>query len=198
MQLPVNPETIRINTSHTYEEVNVVNLGEYTVIGDARLRDFSFSSFFPKEYNPTYCEYEELPDPWSAVARIENAMLARKPIRLTITGTPINYLVTIRDFQYEPERAGNPGEIYYEINLKEYVALDTRRVEVSGGTAKVFTTTTRPDTREKPNTYTVKSGDTLTKIALRYGTTARDLYAKNKTTIGPDPNTIKPGQVLVL
>lgn len=47
-------------------------------------------------------------------------------------------------------------------------------------------------------TYTVKSGDTLSGIAARYGTTWQKLYEKNKDVIGPNPNLIKPGQVLVI
>lgn len=44
--------------------------------------------------------------------------------------------------------------------------------------------------------YTVKSGDTLSGIANKYGTTWQKLYEKNKSVIGNDPNLIKPGQVL--
>lgn len=198
LQLPVNPASIRIQSSHTYEDVTVSQLGEYTVIGDARLRDFSFSSFFPRDYNSSYCEYEAIPSPWDAVQTIERWMKSRRPVRLTVTGTPINYAVTIRSFTYEPERAGNPGDIYYDLALKEYVFAETQKVEVTGDTAKVQSAPTRPNTREVPSTYTVKPGDNLTKIALRYGKKWPEIYAKNKSVIGPDPNRIYPGQKLVL
>ena len=42
-------------------------------------------------------------------------------------------------------------------------------------------------------TYTVKSGDTLSAIAAKYGTTYQELAAKNGIA---DPNKIYPGQVL--
>ncbi len=41
--------------------------------------------------------------------------------------------------------------------------------------------------------YEVKSGDTLSSIALIYNTTWQQLYEKNKDIIGDDPNLIKPG-----
>ena len=47
-------------------------------------------------------------------------------------------------------------------------------------------------------TYTVKSGDTLSEIAVKFGTDVRNLYAKNIRTIGGDPDLIFPDQVLDL
>ena len=47
-------------------------------------------------------------------------------------------------------------------------------------------------------TYTVKSGDTLSGIAAKYGMSWQELYAKNKFVIGNNPNLIKPGQVLTI
>ena len=47
-------------------------------------------------------------------------------------------------------------------------------------------------------TYTVKSGDTLSGIAAKYGMSWQELYAKNKFVVGNNPNLIKPGQVLTI
>ncbi|GAA1988228.1 transglycosylase family protein [Kitasatospora viridis] len=44
--------------------------------------------------------------------------------------------------------------------------------------------------------YTVKSGDTLSAIAAAHGTNWQDLYQKNASVIGGNPNLILPGQVL--
>lgn len=196
--MPVNPPSISIQSDYGWEDVEITHLGEYSVPGNARLRDFSFSSFFPRDYNPSYCEYENVPDPWTAVQKIEQWAKSRKPIRLTITGTPINVAVTIRSFSIDPERAGAPGDIYYDLALKEYVFVDVKKVDISGNTATVSAITQRADNRTKPSTYTVKPGDNLTKIALKYGGTARNLYAKNAKVIGPDPNYLRVGMVLKL
>ena len=45
-------------------------------------------------------------------------------------------------------------------------------------------------------TYTVKSGDTLSGLANKYGTTWQNIYNNNRDIIGSNPNLIKPGQVL--
>ncbi|MFF7072507.1 transglycosylase family protein [Streptomyces pseudovenezuelae] len=44
--------------------------------------------------------------------------------------------------------------------------------------------------------YTVRAGDTLSKVAARQGTTWQKLYAVNKDVIGADPDMIVPGQSL--
>ena len=46
-----------------------------------------------------------------------------------------------------------------------------------------------------PNTYVVKKGDTLSSIAKKYGISWQNLYEKNKTIIGKNPNKIYPGQI---
>jgi nucleoid-associated protein YgaU len=46
--------------------------------------------------------------------------------------------------------------------------------------------------------YTVRPGDTLSKIAARHGTTWQKLYAANRSVIGGDPDMIVPGQQLQL
>lgn len=47
-------------------------------------------------------------------------------------------------------------------------------------------------------TYTVRPGDNLSKIAQKYGTTWQKIYNDNKSVIGSNPNLIRPGQVLVI
>ncbi|MGW5116695.1 transglycosylase family protein [Streptomyces noursei] len=46
------------------------------------------------------------------------------------------------------------------------------------------------------DTYTVKAGDTLAKIAKAHGTHWKALYAANKSVVGGNPNLIFPGQKL--
>jgi nucleoid-associated protein YgaU len=200
LRLPVNPESISVSSSHGYEDIEVTQLGEYTVIGNERLREYSFSSFFPRDYNAGYCEYNDIPKPWEAVALIESWKKSGKPIRLTITGTPINEAVTIRDLSYE-EKAGNVGDISFTLSLKQYKFVEFRKIDVSGPNTKVASAKTRPNTKKAPTTYTVKSGDSLFKIAQRLlgnGDRWREIYEKNKATIGANPNLIKPGQKLVI
>src|SRR5688572_1316684 len=46
------------------------------------------------------------------------------------------------------------------------------------------------------DTYTVKSGDSLSKIGQHHGVAWRDIHEANRDVIGDDPDLIKPGQKL--
>jgi peptidoglycan-N-acetylglucosamine deacetylase len=46
--------------------------------------------------------------------------------------------------------------------------------------------------------YIVRPGDTLSAIAARYGTDWQQVYAANRTTIGPDPAYLRVGQQLII
>lgn len=206
--LPVNPETVSVSSPYGYEDVSVSNFGEYTIIGNRQLKSFSISSFFPNEYNASYCAYQPLPNPWDTVTQIERWKESGKPVRFVVTGTPVNVAVTIRNFTYE-ERAGSPGDVYFTLEMKEYVFLNIKRKSdaTSNGSSTsskgpaVTIAAYRPSTKETPSSYTVKAGDSLWKIAARVygdGDKWRAIYDKNKSVIGPNPNLIRPGQKLVI
>lgn len=213
LQLPVNPESIRFVSTRGYEDVEVTQLGEYTVIGNAKLRDFSFSSFFPREYNASYCEYAGFLPPWEIVRMVESWLDSGSPIRFVLTGQIysedyfelINLPVTIRSFSYE-ERAGHVGDLYYEIALKEYRFVEFTRLRTlttSVDSAELTTDTERPDTSEGVTKYVVVKDDSLFKISARPSVYAdgdkwRTIYDANKALIGANPNAIFPGQKLVI
>jgi LysM repeat protein len=46
--------------------------------------------------------------------------------------------------------------------------------------------------------YVVQSGDTLSGIAATFGSSVQAIYQTNLTTIGSDPNLIRPGQKLYI
>lgn len=201
LRLPVNPSTIEISTQFSHNDVEVARLGEYTVIGERGLAEMSFSTFFPAKYNASYCEYRNFKTPWTFVKTIEKWRNSRKPMRLTVTGTQINYLVTIREFTYEPSPAGSTGDIYFSISFKEYRYVTVR--ETTPKKAKPKPKPRPPAPKPKPRTYTVKKGDHLWGISKRYygkGSQWRRIYnhPQNRKVIGKNPNLIYPGQKLVI
>jgi len=207
LRLPVNPESISVNSPFGYNDVAVSQLGELTVFGERGLAEFSFSSFFPLNYNPSYCEYSGFKERWLFVRTIERWRDLKRPIRLTVTGTRINHAVTIRDFEYEVERAGHPGDIYYSISFKEYRFFDIRvqKVVPDKATQKTEPKPKRQSTpapaKSGKTTHTVVMGDTLQKISKKYYGTVnkwRTIYNANKKVIGINSNEIRAGQKLVI
>jgi LysM repeat protein len=49
---------------------------------------------------------------------------------------------------------------------------------------------------EGGESYTVRGGDSLSKIGQRHGVAWREIYEANKDVIGDDPDKIFPGQTL--
>lgn len=205
LRLPVNPKSIRYDLGKMgFHDVEIAALGEFTVIGNQQLFGISFESFFPRDYNAAYCEYENFPDPWSCVNMIKNWAISGNPMRLTIPGTPINLACTIRDFVIDAERGGEPGDIYYSITFKEYKFISVKQVQTtSANTAKAAASGKKRPPSESPKSgiHTVMSGETLWGIAkktLGSGDKWKTIYDANKSVIGPDPGKIKPGMKLVV
>jgi hypothetical protein len=54
------------------------------------LQSVAFSSFFPRDYDSSYCVRKNIPDPWEAVDKINKWRDSGKPVKLLITETDIN------------------------------------------------------------------------------------------------------------
>ena len=70
----------------------------------------------------------------------------------------------------------------------------------SGGIASSssITKATTAVAKTAAKSYTVSKGDSLAKIASRYGLTWQKLYSANKSVVGSNPNLIYPGQKLTI
>ena len=209
LRLPVNPEANEYESPFEYDDYEVEALGEVTTVKRRGLRTYTLSSFFPRDYNPTYCEYSDFPSPQNCINRIEEMRNKREPVQYIVTGEGgVNLQVTIRNLSVRAEPFGNPGDIYYTLELKEFRDVKVTVVDTSKpATAKKGTTASRPASSAKPaataKSYTVKKDDSLWKIAAQksiYGSGSqwRKIYDANKKVIGADPNKLKVGTKLVI
>ncbi len=198
-RFPVLPSEYEVTSESNNTQVTVNSLGEINLLGKRKLKNISFSSFFPKT-NYSFCEYSSFQTPKESVNLIEK-MKNNGVLRLTMTGTPINMDCTIESFVWG-ENDGTK-DINFTLEFKEY-----RKVKVKESKKKEKVTknlismvTLRPSKEVKSRTYTVVKGDTLTKIAKKLtGSTAnwKAIYKQNKKTIGDNPKSIYPGQKLVV
>ncbi|WJM11262.1 LysM peptidoglycan-binding domain-containing protein [Paenibacillus sp. PK1-4R] len=197
-QFPVNPEEVSISRSKGYETINMLEHGEFDFAQGEKVKEITFSSFFPKEYDASYCMYKEnLPDPRVAMNVLNTFLISKKPLRLIISETGVNVPVFIVSLN-SSFRGGETGDIYFDLTLRTW---RDSKVEKVGSAASASKSGSRTDLKKNSKTYTVKSGDSLSKIAkLELGSSSKwnEIYKLNAKIIGSDPNRIKPGQKLVM
>jgi nucleoid-associated protein YgaU len=200
-QFPVNPEEVTISRQKGFDTTTILSYGEFDFPQGEKVKEIAFSSFFPKEYNPAYCTYEDIPDPQEAMNTLNGFLLSKNPLRFIITETAVNVPVIVASHN-SIFRGGEYGDVNFDLSLRTWS--DMKVAKKAGGTgSKTAAVNKKPrtDMKEKKKTYTVKSGDSLSKIAkLELGDSSQwsRIYQLNKKVIGQNPNAIKPGQKLVL
>lgn len=203
LHLPVNPEEVAVEGAKKFDTVQIVNIGDVDFPAGDERSGISFSSFFPAEYDSSYCRYSDIPLPEDALKMLIDWKIAGKPIRLLITDTFINVLVLIAKISYR-HVGGEPGDIYYDLNLRQWREVKVRTAAEAAAPATAepsIAAEPRPDVKPVPPVYEVKPGDSLWAIAkLQYGDGGRwqEIYEANKDTIGPAPDLILPGTKLVM
>lgn len=121
LQLPVPPPSYSIKRALNNSVVVVEGIGEVSFIGKPKLAEIpTIEAFFPAQVY-SFCQYTTFPSPKECTDLIEKWILSGNPIRYLVTGTSINTLCTIEDFQYG-EQDGT-GDVYFSLNLKEYKAV---------------------------------------------------------------------------
>lgn len=198
LQLPVPPPDFTVVKGNINKTVTTSNVaGEINLLskGEGKLAEITIASFFPaQEYY--FCQYRGFPEPYKCVEMIERWRKTGQPIRFIVTSTDINLPMGIESFEYG-EKDGT-GDVYFTLELKEYRFLKVAGVQQLNKPEYTPPEVKKPITKQVPNTYTVKSGDTLWAIAKRLtgnGANYKQIAAKNNIK---NPNLIHPGQKLVL
>ena len=94
----VLPSEYELTSESNNTQVIVNSLGEINLLGKRKLKNISFSSFFPKQ-KYSFCEYTTFPTPKESVKLIEK-MKNNGVLRLTMTGAPVNMDCTIENFTW--------------------------------------------------------------------------------------------------
>ena len=201
IMLPVNPESFAFTEKHNNTSVNVNSIGEVNLLGKRDLKTGTISSHCPKR-DRNYANNSGRQAPYTYINKLLSWKSSGKPVQLIITGTKINFQVTIETLKYG-EQDGT-GDVYYDLTLKEYRAVEIKKTKLKKTkkkkTTKKKSKPKRPAAKKKTKTYTVKSGDCLWNIAKRfYGNGAQytKIYNANRGKI-KNPNLIYPGQVLTI
>lgn len=204
VRIPVLPSSYQVTSEQKNTIVNVIGLGDVVLKGKPGLRKITFSSFFPKRFDSSYCEPGGLKSPKSYVSKIETMKRGGR-VKLTLTGTPVNFYCTIESFEWG-ENDGT-GDVTYTLTLQEYRSVSAGKSVVVMDTPAPGPAAAEPAGPERPaketggsQSYTVQAGDCLSAIARKLTGSANwnAIYEQNKGTIGGNPNLIRPGQVLTI
>jgi len=119
VQLPVNPSELRRVKESDNTEISIVQLGDISRLGIAKLSECLVECFFPVSPNHAYVRTSgRFKPPNFYIEFLERIRTDRRPCRFVVTGTKINMMVSIEGFDYEL-KAGT-DDIYYRLALKEF------------------------------------------------------------------------------
>ncbi|MBR5193091.1 MAG: LysM peptidoglycan-binding domain-containing protein [Bacteroidaceae bacterium] len=161
--------------------VDILDQGEVDIPNGRTLRFISWSSYFPGAGNKNL---PFLRGKWQNPKNLQSLLMTWKdnntPLRVIMTGYPINHDVYVDDFK--GEYFGSHGDFAYDLTLKTRRAITV----ISEKVATTATTETATTAASSAKNYTIKSGDTLWGIAQKnYGNGAqyKKIYDANKTII---------------
>jgi len=198
LHLPMNPEQLQVMTSSKLFSVSIIELGDFLMPRGIAPATIRWEGIFPGVSRRNSIYVVDWQDPKAIVGLISGWRRENVKVHLLITETPINMDCYIQEFDHTWK--GGHGDCYYSISLVEARNLVVMTEKEKSTSAQAKTSAQRP-APSIPKTYTVKQGDTLWGIAKKMlgdGAKWKTLYELNKAVIGPDPNKIKPGQVLKL
>ncbi|AVK98640.1 hypothetical protein FCT18_19695 [Lysinibacillus sphaericus] len=127
IQLPIVPASFKIPSPVNNEVFTTINQGDIKLLGRRGLKSLTIDSFFPSKVYPFSRNNKYFG--WEYYEIIEGWIDKRMPIRLIMSNTPINMLVTIENF--EPGLQDGSGDVYYSLALSEFkeIILETKKVK---------------------------------------------------------------------
>lgn len=197
-KLPIRPlpEKITIDYGASHQTVSIAELGKLAIPNESELTSVKFSSFFPK-HGFTAISEKDIRNPNVYMSMLRTLVNNKQPVHFICTGCNINFFAYMKiNFH---EIGGDVGTKYYNIELIQHKKVSVRQIKLTqDNNVQVTTAGNRVNNSTEYETYTVKSGDYLIKIAReKLGDSSRykEIAALNSDLI-KDPNVIKVGWVL--
>lgn len=127
IQLPIVPAEFKIPSPVSNEVFTTINQGDIKLLGRRGLKSLTIDSFFPSKVYPFSRSNKYFG--WEYYEIIEGWIDKRMPIRLIMSNTPINMLMTIENF--EAGLQDGSGDVYYSLALSEFkeIILETKKVK---------------------------------------------------------------------
>lgn len=117
LQIPVIPSQFTITKPQSLTVFETVSKGELQLIGTPKLKGIVIESFFPiAGHNYSYVRNTTMWG-WEYINKIDDWIGQKLPIRLIVSGTPINMVVAVKDFSYTMK---TDGDIWYTLDLEQF------------------------------------------------------------------------------
>lgn len=126
IKLPIMPSEFRISSTYNNEVFTTINQGDIKLLGQRGLKSLSWDSFFPARryaFNRAN-DYSG----WEYVELFESWRDQDEPIRMLMTNSPINMLMTIDEFEYGLQ--DGTSDVYYSMTLSEFKRIRLKKKKV--------------------------------------------------------------------
>lgn len=121
--VPVTPKTYKVETEQNNRVVDILDTGEAQLFGNRKLKRLSFSCFFPQPNHAYPFVVGDDRSPSECVELLEKWKEGKKAVRVIITDSPVNLMMSIKSFDYREQDGSR--DIYYELKFIEWRDLNT-------------------------------------------------------------------------
>lgn len=194
LTLPITPSSLKMSIGSKNKVVTLINEGDVNILKSPSLAEFEFEARFPMRdypYSRKALNFEVYMNKFTAL-KTEKTPFVFSVVRTTPNGKGTwgtARRVTLEDLEID-EDADEGDDVIVSFSLKEYKEYGVRTVKVQNSTPATTSTSEQPrgtdNKATKPETYTIKSGDSLWAIAkAKYGdgTKWTMIYEANKSII---------------
>ncbi|MGV8153431.1 MAG: LysM peptidoglycan-binding domain-containing protein [Alkaliphilus sp.] len=208
VQLPVAPAKMKLKISNKNKTLTLLEMGEVNTLKRPGLSEISFSAMIPSNKYPFAIYPDGFREASFFLDHFEKLKVSKEPFQFIVSrlfpgGALIfdtNISVSLEDYEIV-EDAGGGIDFLVNIKLKQYKAFGSKKITLKSEPDKQVMSATVEKQRPAPTpdkTYTVKSGDTLWKIArMKLGDGSKYLEIAKLNDIS-NPNKISAGQVIRL
>ena len=197
---PVTPGKITYKWGNNNKTITLIDEGEVNLIKPPGLVDIEIDKLLLPNQNYPFANYENggFQNAEYFLEKLEAWKKKKKPIQFKISRTTpdgrsllwdTNYDVTIEDCQPIEDAEDSGLDVVVKLSMKQYRNWGAKKLVIKKKNGKKKKSAKKKKTRKTKSTaksYTVKSGDTLMKIArkqLGNGSKYKSIYTLNKKNI---------------
>lgn len=118
---PVSPlKEISMTKKKRYTTHDIIDFGPIDLYKPGEeMQELEFDTLFPGEYDASYCNYSDLPNPYSIINKFDEFRDLSTPLRLIINDFNFNELVYLSEYTYK-SKAGESDDLYITNKFRKY------------------------------------------------------------------------------